>query len=451
MCNRNSVSSSCPLFTNPVSSLFLRFMHERRTFQGSSFLRTPLQQISLHIMHMRLLVRILRPECEAKQWQPRVGVGCTWRRRGFAKVGPHINQVVIYWNAHTLLWSAMSLCTSVVNPEHAFPGKERKVFMAQRKMTVARRSFTGREDVLRLVDLQRASTGFAQQNDEMAYRQLEYQLRAPLLDTSQDLSLWEDQDQHLVGFGKLSDRTSGDPFDIVLRILVHPDVDTMDVSAKILTWAEGRSREIAHTGDAHAMLCMKVDENDAEQRALLEHHGFSVQRQFLMMEYSLRTPLPAPVYPPGFEFCFASRERDVEACLDVYNGSFHDHWNHHPLTLERLTYTFSDPNYCGDLNVAIKNADGIFVAFGYGVIDPEENRRTQRKVGWMLVGGTRQEYRKQGIFRSIIQYGLYQMQRAGMEAACLYVDALHSIGLPKIYEAEGFRRVGGYVTYGKLL
>lgn len=323
--------------------------------------------------------------------------------------------------------------------------------MAQRKMTVAQRSFTGREDLLRLVDLQRASTGFAQQNDELAYRQLEYQLRAPLLDTSQDLSLWDDQHQHLVGFGKLSDRTSGDPFDIVLRIMLHPDVDTMDVSAKIITWAEGRSREIMQTGDARAMLCMKVDEDDAEQRALLEHHGFSVQRQFLMMEYSLRNPLPAPVYPPGFEFCFASRERDVEACLDVYNGSFHDHWNHHPLTIERLTYTFSDPNYCGDLNVAIKNEDGIFVAFGYGVIDPEENKRTQRKVGWMLVGGTRQEYRKQGIFRSILQYGLYQMQRAGMEVACLYVDALHGIGLPKIYEAEGFRRVGGYVTYGKLL
>lgn len=323
--------------------------------------------------------------------------------------------------------------------------------MERRKMTVTRRSFAGREDLLRLVDLQKVSTGFEPQNDEMAYRQLEYQLRAPSLDTAQDLSLWEDQHQHLVGFGKLSDITSGDPFDILLGIMLYPDVDPTDVSAKIIAWAEGRSREIAQTRASHAMLCMKVDEDDAKQRDLLEHHGFSVQRQFLMMEYSLSNPLPAPVFPPGFEFGFASRERDAEACVDVYNESFHDHWNHHPLTIERLTYTFSDPNYRDDLNVAIKNEDGIFVAFGYGVIDLEENRRTQRKVGWMLVGGTRQEYRKQGIFRSILHYGLYQLQKAGMDVACLYVDATHSIGLPKIYEAEGFRRVGSYLTYGKLL
>lgn len=323
--------------------------------------------------------------------------------------------------------------------------------MERRKMAVTRRSFTGREDLLRLVDLQKVSTGFEQQNDEMAYRQLEYQLRAPSLDTAQDLSLWEDQHQQLVGFGKLSDITSGDPFDILLRTMLHPDIDTTDVSAKIIAWAEGRSREIAQVRDAHAMLCIKVDEDDAKQRALLEHHGFSVQRQFLMMEYSLSNPLPAPVFPPGFEFCLANREQDVEACVDVYNGSFHDHWNHHPLTIERLTYAFSDPNYRDDLNVAIKNEDGMFVAFGYGLIDPEENRQIQRKVGWMNVGGTRQEYRKQGIFRSILHYGLYQMQKADMEVACLYVDAMHSIGLPKIYEAEGFRRVGSYLTYGKLL
>lgn len=323
--------------------------------------------------------------------------------------------------------------------------------MERGKMTVTRRSLTGREDLLRLVGLQKVSTGFEQQNDELAYRQLEYQLRAPLIDTAQDLSLWEDQHQHLVGFGKLSDITSGDPFDILLGIMLHPDVDTTDVSAKIIAWAEGRSREIAQVRDARAMLCMKVDEDDAKQRALLEHHGFSVQRQFLAMEYSFSNPLPAPVFPPGFEFCLVDRERDVEECIDVYNGSFHDHWNHHPLTVERLTYTFSDPNYCNDLNVAIKNEDGVFVAFGYGVMDPEENRRTQRKVGWMLVGGTRQEYRQQGIFRSILHYGLYQMQQSGMEVACLYVDATHSIGLPKIYEAEGFQRVGSYLTYGKLL
>jgi len=323
--------------------------------------------------------------------------------------------------------------------------------MEQRKTTVSHRPLTGREDLLRLVDLQKVSTGFEQQNDEMVYRKLEYQLRAPLLDPTRDVSLWEDQHQRLVGSGWLGDTTSGDPFDIILRTQLHPDVDAIDVTAKIIAWAEERSRNIAHLRGAHAMLCIKVDEDDTEQRALLEHQGFSVQRQFLMMEYSLSSPLPAPVFPPGFEFCLANRERDAKACVDIYNESFHDHWNHHPLTVERLTYQFSDPNYCEDLNVAIKNADGVFVAFGYGIIDPEENRRTQRKVGWMLVGGTRQEYRKQGIFRSILHYGLYQLQQAGMEVACLYVDASHRIGLPQIYEAEGFRRVGSYLTYGKCL
>ena len=304
--------------------------------------------------------------------------------------------------------------------------------------------------MLRLVNLRKISTGFEQQNDEMACRKLEYQFSTPSLDTTRDLSLWVDR-QQLVGFGMLSDITSGDPFDIVLTMMLHPDSEATDVSAKIIAWAEARSREIAQIRNSHAMLCMRVDEGDAKQRSLLEHHGFSVQRQFLAMEYSFHNSLPAPVFPPGFEFCLADRERDVEACVDVYNDSFNDHWNHHPLTIERLKYAFSDPDYCEDLNVAIKNADGTFVAFGYGVIDPEENRRTGRKVGLMLVGGTRQEYRKQGIFRSILHYGLYQIQKSGMEVGCLYVDAMHSIGLAKIYEAEGFRRVGSYLTYGKLL
>src|SRR5260370_14892176 len=142
-------------------------------------------------------------------------------------------------------------------------------------MIITQLSFTGREDLLRLVDLQKMSTGFEQQNEGMARRKLEYQLSAPSLDTTQDLSLWEDQHRHLVGFGKLSDMTSGDPFDILLKIMLHPDVNATDLSSKIIAWAEVRSREIAQIRDSHAMLCVKVDEDDAKQRSILEYHGFS--------------------------------------------------------------------------------------------------------------------------------------------------------------------------------
>ena len=316
---------------------------------------------------------------------------------------------------------------------------------------ITQHPFTGSPDLLRLVGLQKKSTSLEQQDDLAALHKLEHQLSAPSLDRTRDLSLWEDQHQHLVGFGKLSNISSGDPFDIFLGIMLHPHIDTRNVSAKIIAWAEVRAREIAQLRSSHAMLCMRVEEDDAEQRSLLECHGFSIRRQFLTMEYSLCSPLPPPVFPSSFELCLVDRERDAEACVEIYNESFGDHWNHHLLTIEQLKYDFNDPNYRDDLNVAIKNENGLFVAFGYGIIDQEENKRTQRKVGWMLVGGTRQEYRKQGIFRSILHYGLYQMQKAGMEIACLHVDAQHKAGLPMIYESEGFQRVGSYFTYGKPL
>ncbi len=116
----------------------------------------------------------------------------------------------------------------------------------------------------------------------------------------------------------------------------------------------------------------------------------------------------------------------------MFNQTFIDHWNYHPLTVETHKHWFTDPNYKPEFDLVAIAPDGTFAAFCFCYINPEENEHFARKEGWIADLGTRRGFRKIGLGRAMLLAGLHQLKAAGMDTAKLGVDADNPNGASRL-------------------
>jgi mycothiol synthase len=169
------------------------------------------------------------------------------------------------------------------------------------------------------------------------------------------------------------------------------------------------------------------------------------------MARSLSEPIPEPQLPAGFTLRTMREEDSLQCRVDMFNGSFIDHWNHHPLTAEQLEYYLSDPNYQRQRDLIAMSEDGTFAAFCYCHISAEENQRSGHAEGWIGTLGTRRGYRRLGLGRAMLLAGLRRLQDDGMSTALLGVDAQNPNGALKLYEGVGFEQIRKTILYSKEL
>jgi mycothiol synthase len=75
---------------------------------------------------------------------------------------------------------------------------------------------------------------------------------------------------------------------------------------------------------------------DRYRTTIITERGFIIDRYSYRLERSLSESIPEARFPNGFKLGFVNRDRDVEAVVDLYNNSFIDAWNFHPLTVDNL-------------------------------------------------------------------------------------------------------------------
>ena len=323
--------------------------------------------------------------------------------------------------------------------------------------TLVIRSYQGESDLEAVAELFQACETVDRQDNWVSISDLQRAFNTPTPDIKREISLWEDGDSKLLGFGQLSIQESS--VDVHLSFKVHPTVRGKGIEQEIIKWSEQRIREVALDTSTSVKLRSDSRDTQTERMALLESCGFTPNRYFLRMERPLTEPFPKPELPRGFTLESPLSQRFsgeigqrhfLEAWVEMFNQTFIDHWNHHDLTVEQLKHETSHPHYRQDLDlVAISANDSTFAAFCSCFINPEKNQGKGTKEGWIGILGTRRGFRKRGLGKAMLLSGMQRLRDVGMDKALLGVDAENLSGANRLYESVGFRKVHANIVYGK--
>lgn len=309
------------------------------------------------------------------------------------------------------------------------------------------RTYAGETDLLAIVELINTCNAIDHLDHVVTVAELQHDLDNPDPDPVDERRLWTDATGRLIGYSRLrllsATTTAQEGF---FNLKVHPEARYQGVEDQILSWVETTLRHVERSPNLPLYLRIGLRESQTEQRAWLEQHGFSVVRCFYRMARSLAEPIPSPQFPVGFTVRSLQPE-DVPAWVEMFNQTFIDHWNHHPVAVERRQQWLTHPTYDPELDQVAIAPDGTFAAFCFSLIEPEDNRWTGRQEGWIGDLGTRRGFRRLGLGRAMLLTGMHQLKAKGMDTALLGVDSENPSGALKLYESEGFRRQWSNLAY----
>lgn len=314
-------------------------------------------------------------------------------------------------------------------------------------MTFTSRAYAGEIDLQPISTLLTLCEATDQLGMPTSVAALQADFDAPTVDQARDLRLWQDEAGRLVAFANIDVRPADHGTDGLLWFRVHPDARNGHLEDAIIAWAIGQMQALRHARGGRAVLQSGTNVDDAWRSATLERHGFAVVRYFLRMDHALDAPIAEPLLPPGFTVRAVAGPSEAAAWVELFNASFIDHWNHHPLTVERLLHIWREPHYVRAYDLIAVASDGTFAAFCAGGVDEEENARTGRKEGAINVLGTRRGFRRMGLGRALLLEGLRRFQSDGFSSVQLTVDAASPTGATRLYESVGFRVTRRYVRY----
>lgn len=313
------------------------------------------------------------------------------------------------------------------------------------------RQFCGEEDLIKIADLWNACEEVDQLGQGTTVNELRVEFSDPWLDPERNVRLWEDAEGHLVGFGQIWIPETDELIEGRIVYQAHPEHRQSGLEAQILDWGEARLSEISRERGIPALSRVAVRDTQTIQIALLESRGMSPERYTFVMIRALDDQLPQPELPAGFTLREIKGESDGAAWIEMFNLSFIDHYNHHPLTFERWKNWMDDPDGRPELNLVAVADDGTFAAFCWAGINPGENERSGENVGWVHLLGTRRGYRRIGLGRAMLLAGLQRLKASGTETAKLGVDAQSLTGATRLYEAAGFTRDETWIKFTRNL
>jgi mycothiol synthase len=314
--------------------------------------------------------------------------------------------------------------------------------------TLTMRPYSGETDLPLIVDLINHCEAIDQVDGGTSINELRTQLNAPNFDKTRDLCLWQDADGQLVAFGRLWIKEDDQVVDGFLGFRVHPAARRSGLEKQVIAWAEARMREVGQQKRCPSLLRCGARQNQSDRIAVIESCGFTPVRYFYTMTRSLNLPIAQPQLPPGFTIQHMS-EADAEKWVDLYNQTFIDHWNHHPITVEEFKHDLTDPDYRSELDLVAIAPDGTFAALCYCEIDFEQNALKERSEGWVGCLGTRRGFRRLGLARAMLLAGLHQLKAQGIETAKLGVDADNPLGAKQLYESVGFEKLFTRMVFSK--
>lgn len=315
--------------------------------------------------------------------------------------------------------------------------------------TLQARTYAGERDLEVIATFLNLCEAHEHMDEGTSPSELREEFSSPTFDTARDIRIWEDSDGTMVGFAQIWIPAAGEVVDGYVWFKVHPEHRDGTIESEIFAWGAERMREVGRERNVRVQLRSGARSDKPDRIAVLEQHGFTVNRYFLRMARDLSEPIAEPTLPDGFTIRALAGTHEAAAWIEMFNLSFIDHWNHHPKTVDERLHWMSESFYRPHLDLIAQAPDGTFAAFAFCGVNAQENRRTGRNEGWISLLGTRRGYHNMGLGRAILLAGLRQLKADGVDMAVLGVDADSLTGATRLYESVGFKPIMTFVSYSK--
>jgi len=232
---------------------------------------------------------------------------------------------------------------------------------------------------------------------------------------------------------------------------IVPEWRGMGIREAMFDFCENRLTKLAGKQRSTAKKALEVmalfDEND--WRMLAESKGYMPVRHNIEMIRPLSVPIPNLDLPRGFELRPVKEEDEHRIwidCGDVFKEE--RNWAEERFG-ENSYWRFKGSRYWQpELWQAIWQRDEL-VAGTINLIDGEENRKFDRKYGWIGTLFVKRPWRNRGLARTLIARSLEAFKEIGMEHGALMVDTENPSGAVRLYEKMGFSKVSQYSIFQK--
>ena len=226
---------------------------------------------------------------------------------------------------------------------------------------------------------------------------------------------------------------------------VHPGWRGRGVGRALITWMEGRGRQLlaASGRDLPARIGVYLDRTDDKPLALYGSAGFTPVRNYADMRRSLALPLPAGRIPAGIRIVPWSPALDERVRL-AHNETFADHWGSEPRTVE--VWSQRESTFAPQWSlVALDEARGEVAGYLLSARYEHDWRVVGHSAGYIDVLGVRRPWRGRGLAVSLMASAMAAYRADGIEYAEISVDTENLSGAHLLYERLGFEVFHGAV------
>lgn len=300
-------------------------------------------------------------------------------------------------------------------------------------MKIHSRALTGNEDKYSMVALAKQ---FAAENLHAV--DLPYRLSSWSLDEGDNVQLWFDEDDKLVGWAAIQT-----PF-WTIDYAYHPSLER-ELHLEMLAWAEKRARAILGTPYGHPAWYVMVFDNQTQRIQDLEASGFACQADVgdhswskVLMRRSVSTPVKLFQPPAGYTVRSLKGQQEVEAYVELHRSVFESK----NMTVEWRQRTLEHPAYPKDLDIVVEAPDGKLVAFCVCWFDEES------RIGHVEPLGCHKDFRKYALGRVALSHGLRRLQSRGANEIFVETDSYRNTAF-RLYEFFDFEVIKNVLVYRK--
>ncbi|MGY4642740.1 GNAT family N-acetyltransferase [Cellulomonas sp. URHB0016] len=228
---------------------------------------------------------------------------------------------------------------------------------------------------------------------------------------------------------------------------VHPQWRGRGVGRAVLTWSEGRGRQLLarSTAAVPGRIAVHVQESATATARLLAMRGFRPIRYYDDMRRPLSDPLPVAEPPAGVRLVPWSAALEERVRL-AHNEAFADHWGSEPRTAEQWAQHRSMFAQAWS-TVAVEDATGEVAGYLMSGRYEQDWSVVGHSFGYVELLGVRPAWRRRGLAPSLLVAAMSAYRTDGMEYATLGVDSANQSGAHGLYERLGFERYHREVMY----
>jgi mycothiol synthase len=253
------------------------------------------------------------------------------------------------------------------------------------------------------------------------------------------IRLWHNKAGKLVGYAIMGE-------DPAFDFQVLPKYEWIGIENKALAWGESLVAELRRRDEKlwSGPLVSGSRQDNTKRITFLEQCGFRPGGEFseVNMVRSLDERIPAADLPTDIQIRPVAEKGESSDRATLHRAVWQP-WTVGHVDEDEYAYFMQLPGYHRDLDIVAVTPDGVMAAYMNGWIDPVN------RIGDIGPVGAHPQYRRQGLTRAVLLYGLRQLQTLGMNRVCISTGVSNTPAL-RLYESIGFKIVNRYLEYVKM-